>query len=181
MHYKLRVTTDDKKIMDKVIVWLRRSKVYAYCLETGHKTGKDHMHIYVQIPDITPIKTIRSQLRAICGSGNQKYSLKQINEKYIPIEYLAYMLKDHGKLKYRGIPWAKIQEAKQYKAYKAKALWQKIHIEDSYTEQDIIHAILKYVHDENMPVRRFQILTVYDTIMLHKYGPSGGRWDSWFK
>lgn len=176
MKYKIRVSTSIEAFKE----WLRQFKIYAYCLETGHKTGKDHMHVYVEIPDIVPLRTIRSQLRATCGSGNQVYSLKQIKDKEYPLEYLSYMLKD-GKVYSKGIPKSVFVEAKKYKSYKSKQLWEKINVSECNSEADIIHAIMQYYYDNKVAVRRFQLQSVFDTICLQKYGPSGGRWDAFFR
>lgn len=176
MKYKIRVSTSIEAVRD----WLRLYKVYAYCLETGHKTGKDHMHIYVDIPDHCPLRTIRSQLRSICGSGNQVYSLKVVKDKGYPLEYLSYILKE-GKVYSKGIPKDVFVQARKYKCQKSKQLWEKIDVSECNSESDIIHAIMQYYYQNKISVRRFQLQSVFDTICLQKYGPSGGRWDSFFR
>lgn len=177
-YWKLRVDLSDVSLTSVLDVVQHFSDVYCYCLE-DIDSDNPHTHFYFEVDKSAAVRT---KLRALGLKGNSSYSLKELDERY-PIEYIAYLLKQ-GRFTNSGVPGDIIQQASDYdskvkaqmkdkKESRKKAIDRIIDLLDkewlirpfSY-ESDIKYAILKYHVDNRISVRKFQLQSYWDTIVV---------------
>lgn len=182
--YKVRIDLSQCD-MDQVVAWIREvsPEVHAYVKEKDEENP--HVHGYLQTA--VKLRTLRSQLRKLAGSGNGRYSLKEVSQS--PIEYLAYMLKE-AKPVYVGLEDVleevyayneKVKEGIQEKKEKKKTQLQKVeeYAISSYSK-DISEMPLSYwvrltvewFKVSGSLFREFQVISISQTLFL-KHNISG--------
>jgi len=181
---KLRVDISSVSVDDIIQIVAKGSEGFAYCTE-GTLGENPHMHFYLH--NITRKQDwFRSQLRALGLTGNSGYSLKTADT--YPIEYLAYMQKEH-KVTYFRIPEDIQQQAKDYqeqvklemKAKKEarKTVYQQlcelldtvpVKLESMDNRKQYIEIILDFHIEKNILIRPQQ-LKVYLETYLAKNSP----------
>lgn len=96
IHYKLRVDTDSYEWCHDFVG--RYADQYLFAMEMVN-TENQHAHFYLQVKADCKEAAMRQHIRRTIGTGNGKYSLKQLTEA-LPIAYCSYVLKqetDKGK------------------------------------------------------------------------------------
>lgn len=177
-YYKLRVDLEIVSAQDVIALIRKYSKMFMYCYEGGD--DNPHMHVYLEVSKLGA--TLRMALRNLGLKGNASYSLKECDERY-PLEYLSYIMKE-GQWTNEGIPEDIISQAKDHddkvkremKEKKAKRIptidkiielcepkWLE-YIEGYHRE--IKRVILQYHIDNGLLVRKFALMSYYDTIRL---------------
>lgn len=177
-YYKLRI---DLKILvlKQVTTFLdvHSTDKYAYCIEGGEVNPHVHCYFATQVKNAT----LRKHLRELGLSGNGGYSLKQCEED--PVEYLAYMMKER-EYDFSHLPPDLVKLVKAHndevkkgmkeKKAKKKTILQGIEelLDERYefSDQEVQLAILNYHLENNLLVRKFQLQSYYDTIMLRRKG-----------
>lgn len=95
-HYKLRVDTDSYEWCHDFVD--RYADQYLFAMEMVN-TENQHAHFYLHVKADTKEAAMRQHIRRTIGTGNGKYSLKQLTEA-LPIAYCSYVIKqetDKGK------------------------------------------------------------------------------------
>lgn len=176
--WKLRV--DLEVVSLDVVLHLIDSVSNVYCYVREKLDTNPHAHFYLET--VVKEATIRNKLRKLGLTGNGKYSMKHV-DKAMPVEYLAYMLKE-GKPVYVNIPPEVIEESKKYneevkasiKAKKEAKKTQLQQIEEDIpdlSERDvhgIINGVVMWYKEKGILIRQFQLTSICQTLAL-KYTP----------
>ena len=96
IHYKLRVDTDSYEWCHDFVG--RYADQYLFAMEMVN-TDNQHAHFYLHVKADVKEAAMRQHIRRTIGTGNGKYSLKQLTEA-LPIAYCSYVIKqetDKGK------------------------------------------------------------------------------------
>ena len=181
-YWKLRIHTDD---IDKVEDVLKKyATSYVVSFETAQR---EHIHSYLETTQKEA--TIRNKLRKTFGSGNQTYSLKELDEEK-PIEYLRYVVKDG--LYRHNLPQDLIDKAiesdlqvkegmKEKKKSKKtqlvlireryfnKRVKNHLGVEEDfkdYTLSYVLDSVMEYYEESDILIREFQLVSLIQTLSL---------------
>jgi len=179
-YYKLRIDTinhqDVKDLLEKY-----SPDCWVYSRE---KTGTLNEHVHCYLETRSNSATIRTQIRRKFGSGNGKYSLKELDEQR-PIEYMAYIIKDNvffyhniddfTIVEYQEYNMDVVDEMKRKKnSRKTQLETLKEKAEETPGQIDSIEScvdfVVQYYKDTGKLVRKFQIISLAQTLAL-KYVP----------
>lgn len=84
---------------------------YARCYEVGSTTEKPHFHYYAICDNKV---NLRQYIQKHIGKGNGAYSVKECKEgvEHLPMEYLSYMCKEDGSVKFHRFSEEEIETVK---------------------------------------------------------------------
>lgn len=154
---------------------------FLYAVE-GLDSENPHVHFFLAKPDSQP--ALRARLRKLGLTGNGGYSLKSLKEEY-PTEVLAYICK--GGVYETNLPKAMIEQALSHDASVKKDMAskrkQKASVLDELKELVVrpgvltgrdydldacamCMAIIRFHQERDLPVRRYQLNMLFDTLML---------------
>lgn len=177
--FKLRVDLQKLSVDDILCLVEKYATTHCYCIE-GNEVNP-HMHFYVETDVQSP--ALRKSLRGLGLSGNGSYSLKTVEKN--PIAYIAYMMKEKRFVQ-ASLDRKVYAEACKYNESVKEEMKKKIESKKSVIQKiieflkenpknfykgvpckiQLQDAILDYHRKNNLLVRRFQIQSYYDTIML---------------
>lgn len=116
---------------------LKNFDSYLMCYEEGTETNKPHVHAYVETNELVKDPALRARIRKLAGTGNGIFSMKDAEEKSVPL--LAYLMKQ-GDYEHKGIPESVLKESLTYDEKVKSDLREK-----KRTKRKLIDKLIEYV------------------------------------
>lgn len=185
--YAIRYDDPGQDIHDQIVLFLKeKAEVYAYCRELGGTGENPHFHWYIATS--ASIKSIRNKFNRLGIKGNAGYSCTQVKNTLKCVGYIvkqnliehnicddymadAYVYDSQVKEDLKEIK----KSAKEKKSYQKQLFadtlqhyqsldWNFEEIKPMYLRIDVMTRLVDGIIDQDLLVRRFDIVQKTDTI-----------------
>lgn len=182
MKLKLRVDTHDHTIVQHIVKkYSTRHLVSFEGDDLDDTKEKSHTHFYIEAKPDLKLDAIRQWLRT--QGYTRRYSLKEIDDENLPIEYLAYCIKKKNYT--HNLTADEIAQVQKYdlnvkKDLKEKKQQRKTILQQldeslepiwktTLDKQKVIDAVIDWYKERGTLIREFAIVSQIQTLLLKHY------------